>query len=1048
MMNQCQSKCQPVPELPEKTPRKASRFRSRILAKGITALLALGLAIGSPSNPAGIVFADQQTGGSNPVSVSQDVYGDSAAATEPESVPAGTLWTIGVHNGSSAEFSDFKAMTASYSVYSPDAESGNWKSFPKGMKASVNKTLSLNYSLPTLPAYGLEFDVHILNAYISVPQMAVYSNGRLAGLMQIAGTAGSGGAFAYRDLYRLYIPNELLKAGDNTLKLEVYAGSYSSTSGDGYLWYEWDELSMTALSAPASEPIHGRYVHLGTAITNTFVFNDDVTRLLPDLTEWLGVAYSGNMMRTGFWSDTRKLWQSGIVSYLQTLKDLNLQPVTGIFGTDFMNSADMTAGHVPDSMKAYYRQFMADYGSYFSYIEMDNEPGVFNHNQASLVELAQFLKSEQANTPWVKMVAPGWAYWPTKGTPYGWERDPAQRRPIEALSDLTNGHSYGLSGLAQGRGGALNENLLTYGGGTEEGLPKEMVMTESGANDLHADQSKFGASAYKFAAAFDREMRGNIGYADHIMQHTAFDSSSPNYALFARPANWSTQRAADTAAWAANSAEGGETRLRTFRRLAAAYATHGAPLPYTFLSGDESAGRKIYVRAVDTRALGASPIGASSDKRIISVVNFEPAGTPARHVSVRVTLPESGAYRVEQYRDSSTLGAAYSVDDRSVSPYLDLDLTVAAGEAVQLYLTPKEDQAPEKPVMAGAAMTSWNSASIDWNEAADNRATTGYRLYRDEEEIAALPSSVTRFTDTSIGYDRTYAYTVRAVDDSGNVSAPSDPVQLIVPDMPVTPGGPLYEAEKAQLGGIAKTALDPAASAGSYVRDMHGNGSSISIINIMPGAGSYSLHVGYATSADATLNLYVNGKMIKKLTFVSTGKNSGAGAYKSIMADVTLEDGPNTIMLRHDGSNTGGVNIDLAELTPKQSLTVDSGWHDYAFNDAGVYYSPGIVTNDNGSWNETETTAEVASFSFTGTGVRWLANVQSNLGRADVYIDNVLQDTIDLTSADLEGYNKVVFEKNNLPDGDHTLRIVTLEGKVTFNRYSVNGLQQTLRLAN
>lgn len=1025
MISKCKKNDRTVPELPGKTARKASNSLYRFLAKIIASLMVLLLAIGSLSIPADSTIAE--------------------AAMQP---PAGTVWTIGVHDGSSAEFSDFKAMTVSYAVYLPDAAPSDWKVFPKGMKASVNKTLSIDYTLSALPAYGVEFDVHILNAYISVPQIAVYSNGRMAGLLQIAGTAGSGGAYAYRDLYRLYIPNELLMAGENTLKLEVYAGSYSNTSGDANLWYEWDELSMTALSAPASEPIHGRYVHLGTAVTNSFAINDDVTRLLPDLMEWLGIAYSGNMMRTGFYSDTRKMWQDGIVSYLKTMKDLNLQPVGGIFGTDFMNGPDMTAGHMPDSMKTYYRQFMADYGSYFTYLEMDNEPGVFNHNQSSLVELAQFLKSEQQSTPWVKIVAPGWAYWPTKGTPYGWERDPAQRRPIEALSDLTNGHSYGLSGLAQARGGALNENLLTYSGGTEEGLPKEMVMTETGANDMHADQSKFGASAYKFAAVFDRELRGDIGYADHIMQHTAFDSSSPNYALFVRSANWSTHRAADTAAWAANSAEGGETRLRTFRRLAAAYATHGAPLPYTFLSGDESAGRKIYVRAVDTRALGTSLVGASSDKRIISVVNFEPVGTPARHVSVRVTLPESGMYRLEQYRDGSTLNASYSVDDRSVSPYLDLDLTVAAGEAVQLYLTLKEDQAPEKPVMVGAAMATWNSASVDWNEAADNRKTTGYRLYRDGEEIAVLPSSVTRYTDTTIAYDRTYSYTVQAVDDSGNISAPSDPVQLTVQDMPVTPGGPLYEAEKGQLGGIAKKAADYAASGSSYVRDMHGSGSSISIINIMPGAGDYSLRIGYATSADATLNLYVGAKMIKKLTFVSTGKNTGAGAYKSITADITLVEGPNTVMLRHDGSNTGGVNIDYAELIPKQSLTTESGWHDYAFNDPGVYYSPGIQTNDNGSWNETESPGEVASFGFTGTGVRWLSNVQSNLGRADVYIDNVLQGTIDLTSAELEGYNKVVFEKNNLPDGDHTLRIVNVEGKVTFNRYSVNGPQQTLRQTN
>jgi len=1027
------------------TTKIAPNSRKRMFSKGLAVLLTLTLGMGTPFSPAGTTYAEQQGTVYTIQSVIKAVYEDIPNNTTAQAGPSGTIWKIGTHDGSSAEFSDFKALTAPYEAASSEAAGIDWKAFPKGMKASVAKTLSINYTLNALPANGVEFDVHILNAYMSVPQMAVYSNGRLAGLLQIAGTSGSGGAYPFRELYQLYIPSELLSAGANELKLEVYGGSYAGSSGDAYLWYEWDELSMKALSAPAPEPIHGRYVHLGTAITNSFEFNDNVTRLLPDLTEWLGVAYSGNMMRAGFWSDTRKLWQDGIDSYLQTMKDMNLQPVVGMFGTDFMNGTEMLSGYMPESMKTYYRQFMADYGSDFAYLEMDNEPGVFGHSQASLVELGKFLQAQKAATPWLNIVAPGWAYWPTKGAPYGWERDPLQRKPIEALSDLTNGHSYGLSGLAQARGGALNENLLAYDGGTAEGLPKEMVMTETGANDLHSDQSRFGASAYKFAAVFDRELRSNIGYADHIMQHTAFDSSNPNYALFVKPGNWNTHRVSDTAVWAANSAESGQTRMRTFRRLAAAYATHGAPLSYSFLSSDESAGNKIYVRAVDTRTLGVSPIGASADKQIVSVVNFEPVGTAARRVSVRVELPDSGIYRVEQYRDGSTLGAAYSVENRSALPYVDLDLTVAAGEAVQLYFTLKEELAPQIPVMTSAAMKTWNTASIDWNEAADNCKTTGYRLNRDGEQIALLPSSVTRFTDTTIAYDRTYSYTVQAVDDSGNLSAPSQPILLNVPNMPVTPGGPLYQAEKGQLAGNAKTGTDSAASGGGYVRDMHGNGASVSIINIMPGAGNYTLRIGYATSVNATLNLYVNGTKTQKLSLVSTGKYTGTGAYKSITADITLAEGPNTIMLRHDGDNTGGVNLDYVELISKQAATAVIDWRDYAFNDPGIYYSPGIVTSDNGSWNETMEAGEVASFGFTGTGVRWLSNVQGNMGKANVYIDNVLQGTIDLTAANLEGYNKVVFEKKSLTDGDHTLRIVTVEGKVTFNRFSVYGMTQMLR---
>ncbi|GJM70896.1 hypothetical protein HMSSN036_31120 [Paenibacillus macerans] len=126
----------------------------------------------------------------------------------------------------------------------------------------------------------------------------------------------------------------------------------------------------------------------------------------------------------------------------------------------------------------------------------------------------------------MKIVAPGWAYWPYKGIPDGWERDAEQRRPIEEIADITNGHSYGGTGVQPVPGGALYENLRVYPD-ADEGFGKEMAMSEAGANDNHADNTKYGTYAYRFAAAFDRELRGDIGYADHIMQHAAFFTITP-----------------------------------------------------------------------------------------------------------------------------------------------------------------------------------------------------------------------------------------------------------------------------------------------------------------------------------------------------------------------------------------------------------------------------------------------------------------------------------------------------------------------------------------
>jgi hypothetical protein len=88
--------------------------------------------------------------------------------------------------------------------------------------------------------------------------------------------------------------------------------------------------------------------------------------------------------------------------------------------------------------------------------------------------------------------------------------------------------------------------------------------------------------------------------------------------------------------------KGEDARLKTFRRLALAYATHGAPLSYTHLNGSAVADKKVYFRAVDTAALPAQ-LGshATSHKILLNFVNFE---NSAETMHVRVTLPQRGSY--------------------------------------------------------------------------------------------------------------------------------------------------------------------------------------------------------------------------------------------------------------------------------------------------------------------------------------------------------------------------------------------------------------------
>src|SRR5687767_190886 len=68
------------------------------------------------------------------------------------------------------------------------------------------------------------------------------------------------------------------------------------------------------------------------------------------------------------------------------------------------------------------------------------------------------------------------------------------------------------------------------------------------------------------------------------------------------------------------------------------------------------------------------------------------------------------------------------------------------------------------------------------------------------------------------------------------------------------------------------------------------------------------------------------------------------------------------------------------------------------------------------------TAGATAQFTFRGTSVQWISTRASNLGMADVYLDNVFMERVDLYAA-TEAMRVPVFEATGLASGSHTLRI-------------------------
>ncbi|MFE9431247.1 glycoside hydrolase family 6 protein [Streptomyces sp. NPDC006640] len=85
-----------------------------------------------------------------------------------------------------------------------------------------------------------------------------------------------------------------------------------------------------------------------------------------------------------------------------------------------------------------------------------------------------------------------------------------------------------------------------------------------------------------------------------------------------------------------------------------------------------------------------------------------------------------------------------------------------------------DTQAPTVPGGLAVASTTSTSATLSWSASTDNTAVTGYDVYRDGTKVGS--ATTTSYTDTGLSASTTYAYTVKAKDAAGNVSASSTAV--------------------------------------------------------------------------------------------------------------------------------------------------------------------------------------------------------------------------------------------------------------------------------
>ena len=82
--------------------------------------------------------------------------------------------------------------------------------------------------------------------------------------------------------------------------------------------------------------------------------------------------------------------------------------------------------------------------------------------------------------------------------------------------------------------------------------------------------------------------------------------------------------------------------------------------------------------------------------------------------------------------------------------------------------------APSAPTSLAVTGTTASSVSLSWGASSDNVGVTGYQVFRAGTSVATVTG--TSYTDTGLAASTSYAYTVKARDAAGNVSAASNQV--------------------------------------------------------------------------------------------------------------------------------------------------------------------------------------------------------------------------------------------------------------------------------
>ena len=301
------------------------------------------------------------------------------------------------------------------------------------------------------------------------------------------------------------------------------------------------------------------------------------------------------------------------------------------------------------------------------------------------------------------------------------------------------------------------------------------------------------------------------------------------------------------------------------------------------------------------------------------------------------------------------------------------------GPAVDASMVMPDLVSPSSPAGLAVNSVGKSTISLTWSAATDDVGVVGYQVSRDGVLLAT--TTTTSFDDGSLTAATQYTYAVAAVDAANNVgpnvtvaatTLEATPPAVVAPVVQLAATGQVGTSTvpvvvswaASDVSGVSSTELQQSKSGGAWSK-VNLPSPAVSAVTLMRAPGYTYAYRVRATDAYGNTSTWARGTTVK-------------------------------LVARQEAN---------ASITYK-----------------GTWTTASVSSAYGGALRYASSSTASATLTFTGRNVVWVAPLAPNRGKADVYLDGVYVQTVDLYSASSVA-RSIVFSHSWASSGSHTLQI-------------------------